>query len=147
MGYGRGEYGQRGYGGSSFEAGGPTLGATDPLNGATGVDPTTPVTFAVSSPAGLDEFSLNVLADGFQAIVGGVFQPGYTGTIAYDPETDLTVVIATHPDFAGGPTPIDIDITDLAGNPASLNFSFDVEAIVYVTESVAVPPGPVAVIV
>lgn len=138
MGYGRGEYGQRGYGGSSFEAGGPTLGATDPLNGATGVDPTTPVTFAVSSPAGLDEFSLNVLADGFQAIVGGVFQPGYTGTIAYDPETDLTVVIATHPDFAGGPTPIDIDITDLAGNPASLNFSFDVEAIVYVTESVAV---------
>lgn len=141
MGYGRGEYGQRGFGGSSFEAGGPTLGATDPLNGATAVDPTTTVTFAVSSPAGLDEFSLNVLADGVQAIVGGVFQPGYTGTITYDPETNLTVVIATHPDFAGGATPIDIDITDLAGNPASLSFSFDVEAVVLVAESLSVSEG------
>ena len=141
MGYGRGEYGQRGYGGSSFEDGGPALGATDPLNGATLVDPFVVITFAISSPAGLDEFSLDVDLDGLQAIVGGVFQTGYGGTIVYDPETNATVVISTHPELAGGATPVDIDVTDLAGNPATLGFSFDTDLSVSVPEAVTVTEG------
>lgn len=120
MGYGVGEYGQRGYGGSSFESGGPSLVVSDPFNGETGVASTDPVTFTVDSAAGLDEFSLDVDLDGLQAIVGGVFRPGYSGTITYGPETDVVVAITGHPPFPGGPTSLDIDIVDLSGNPANI---------------------------
>lgn len=141
MSYGRGEYGQRGYGGSSFESGGPTLVTSDPLNGATGVSPTAPISFTISSPAGLDEFSLNVNVDGDQAIVGGVFQAGYSGTIVQDPETEMVVTISGHPPIAGGSTPVDIDITDLAGEQANLNFTYDTENAVILPETVTVLEG------
>ena len=124
MGYGRGDYGQRGYGGSSFEDGGPSLVTSVPLDLAVGVPSMDPVVLTIQSPAGLDEFSLNVDIDGLQAIVGGVFQPGYGGLIVYDPETDGVVTISTHPTFPGGSTAIDITLTDLAGNSASPSISF-----------------------
>lgn len=136
MGYGRGEYGQAGFGGSSFEAGGPVLVSSDPLNGAVGVLPTAPITFHIQSPAGLDEFSLNVDVDGQQAIVGGIFQPSFSGTIDQNPETDMVVTIATHPAIPGGPTPIDIFVEDLAGNSANLNFTYDTLNAVIVAEAV-----------
>ena len=124
MGYGRGDYGQRGYGGASFEDGGPSLVTSVPLDLAVGVPSMDPVILTLQSPAGLDEFSLNVDIDGLQAIVGGVFQPGYNGTIVYDPETDGVVTISTHPTFPGGSTDIDITITDLAGISAAPSISF-----------------------
>lgn len=126
MAYGRGEYGQRGYGGSSFEEGGPSLVASDPLNGAIDVPTTAAVTLTLQSAAGLDEFSLNVDLDGAQAIVGGVFQTGFAGTIIYDPETDVVVDITTHPAFIGGATTIDFSIDDLAGETFSSSISFTV---------------------
>jgi hypothetical protein len=118
MSYGKGEFGQRGFGGSSFEEGGPALNSSDPFNGETGILSNYTVTFEVESPAGLDEFSLNVDLDGNQAIVGGVFQSGYGGTIVYDPETTGVVTISTHPPFPGGSTDCDIAIEDLAGGGA-----------------------------
>lgn len=136
MGYGVGDYGERGYGGSSFEAGTPQIDSSNPLNGDIDVDANATVTFTVSSDSGLDEFSLDVDLDGTPAIVGGVFQPSYDGTIVYDPETTVTVTISTHPLFPGGPTPIDIDITDLAGHAASLNFTFSVADAVIAAETI-----------
>lgn len=138
MSYGQGEYGQRGFGGSSFETGGPTLVSSDPINGATGVSPVATITFTLSSTAGLDVFLLNVDVDGEQAIVGGVFQAGYSGTIVQDPETDMVVTISGHPPLPGGATPVDIDITDLAGQQANLGFSYDTVDAVLLPESVTV---------
>jgi len=138
MGYGRGEYGQAGFGGSSFETGGPVLVSSDPLNGATGVSPTATVSFHLQSPAGLDEFSLDVNIDGLQAIVGGVFRPGYSGTIVQDPETDMVVTISGHPGIGGGATPVDISILDLAGNPATPSFSFTTSDLVTSAQSILI---------
>jgi hypothetical protein len=134
MGYGVGEYGQRGYGGSSFEEGGPSLISSDPPNGSSGWAEDVPVTFVVESPAGLDPYSLGVTVEGAQAIVGGVFQAGYTGTVVYDPETSVTVIIATHPAFSGV-IPVNISIKDLAGIAATPSFSFESDIIVGVNET------------
>lgn len=137
MGYGRGEYGQAGFGGSSFEEGGPVLVSSDPLNGASGVAPTASITFHLQSPAGLDEFSLNVNVNGQQAIVGGVFRPSFSGTIVQNPETDMVITIPSHPAIPGGPASVAIFVKDLAGNSASLNFTFSVITSVIVAESLS----------
>jgi len=135
MAYGKGEYGERGFGGSSFETGGPTVASSDPFNGETGVDPSATVSLTIQSTAGLDLNTLNVDLDGIQAMVGGEFLPGYTGTVTQDVETAIEVVFATHQSFPGGATPIDIDISDLAGLTGPLSFSFTVDSVVDAAET------------
>lgn len=141
MGYGRGEYGQRGYGGSSFETGGPSLVTSVPLNGAIDVPVTDPISLTIQSAAGLDEFSLSVDIEGEQAIVGGVFQSGYSGTIVYDPETDVIITISTHPLFAGGSTTVDFAIDDLAGESFSSSIMFTAIDNAVVSETLTLTEG------
>jgi len=129
MAYGQGEYGQRGYGGSSIEPGGPSLTSTDPA-GVTALAQDGPIEFVVDSLAGLDEFSLDVTLAGMQAIVGGVFQPGYRGSIVYDPETSLTVIFTRHP-FLPAKTTADITVVDLAGNSASMTYELFLPGNIY----------------
>lgn len=137
MAYGQGEYGQRDYGGSSFEAGGPQLVSSDPLNGADDVASNATVTFVIGSEAGLDLNTLTLAVDGVQAIVGGVFLTGYAGSISFlDDETQVEVVLSTHPAFDFTEISFDIGITDLAGEAAALNFSFEVPFII--SESVTI---------
>lgn len=123
MAYGTGEYGQSEFGGSSFEAGGPNLVSSDPPNGSYGVAKNDTVTLVIASEAGLDLNTLSVTFDGDPAIVGGLFQPGYSGSITQNPETNVTIFIGTHPDFSGY-TSVDIYITDNAGLSAVLNVLF-----------------------
>ena len=129
MAYGQGEYGQRGFGGSSIEPGGPSLTLTVPPE-ATAIEQDDPILFQVDSLAGLDEFSLDVTFSGAQVIVGGVFQPGWTGSVTYDPETSLTVIVTSHPPLPAS-TAISITITDLAGNSAVMVYDLFLPNIIY----------------
>jgi len=144
MSYGQGEYGQQGYGGSSYESGGPQLVSSDPPDSGTGVNVDTPIEMVLASPASLDLNTLNVDIDGAQAIVGGVFQAGYTGTIDQDPETEMVVTILTHPQFPVSDVTVDITITDLAGLLATPSFTFtagQLEETVTLAETAAVTVG------
>lgn len=138
MAYGQGEYGHRGFGGSSFEPQGPQLTASEPANGATNVLGSAPLSFTVESASGLDINTLRVLLNGTLIVLAEDFQPGYTGTQAQETEPELTITFASHPSFDAGSNQVDIFITDLAGNAATLGFVFSSEILVGVADSVSV---------
>ena len=138
MAYGQGEYGQRGYGGVSFEEGAPQLTSSSPFSGEGSVDPSAVLILQIDSTAGLDPNTLYVTVEGVQFIAGGVFLAGSTGTLALNPETSLTVTVATHPPFGGGSNLVEVAIIDLSGDPLSTSFSFTSDTSVAVGETLSI---------
>lgn len=127
MPYGTGEYGTGGFGSFSFDQTGPSPVVSDPLNGAVSVPLAQIISFTLTSPAGLDPNSLDVDLNGAQAIVGGVFRPGFSGTIVFEGE-DCDVAISTNPGLLDGRlNTVAISITDLAQLSATPSFSFNVD--------------------
>lgn len=77
----------------------PILLSENPSNGSFGVDPTALLSFIVDGISSVPILgTLNVLINNFPAIVNGVFQPGYLGSISLV-GTKLGVVNASHPRF------------------------------------------------
>lgn len=134
MSYGTGNYGQSGYG-SSFTDGAPSLVSSVPVNGAVNIPSSTLLEFTLSANAGLDEYSLNATLETAQAIVGGVFQPGYTGTLTFT-ETTLVVVFTSQPDMSVGPTTLHLEVSDLAGTAGTFDVTFDVDSTLAGAETV-----------
>lgn len=137
MSYGRSEYGQSGYGGASFEAGGITLVSSIPANAAAGIAPAATVTITLNAPAGIDEYTLDVDFDSNRVIAAGAFTPGNNGTLTYT-ETGLTIVVSTHPAFAAGPNTVTVRATDNAAVAGVVTFGFTVGEIAAVGESLTV---------
>lgn len=115
-------YGTGGYG-SSTPGGGPFLVESSPYLGETGVAQNATVSFVVDSSAGVDPLLLNVSLDGAQAILGGVFLPGFAGTIDTD-GTALNVAITSHPMFSGVFVGVAVEATDYASVSNMIGFSF-----------------------
>lgn len=108
---------------------GPTISAQAPTG--TGVLRTADVYFEVDDEAGgsgVDLTSLAVDVGGENAIIAGSFQPGWSGTITADGSGgfDVTIDKATdHGSFAT--VQVDVSVSDLDANPATDNWSFQVE--------------------
>lgn len=109
---------------------------TDPLPapGATGVLVDTDITFTVLDDvggSGIDQTTIDVTIEGDDAIIDGVFQPGYTGSIVAN-GNGFDVVINPDIDLPGSTT-IDVVVfaEDLAVPPNSITFpwSFTTEFI------------------
>jgi len=90
------------------------------------------ITVAITSMAGTDTTTLNLdltdpLAAVFNVIIGGVFQAGYTGTIATDATTGVvTVTVETAPIMMPGLWTVDVDVDDLIGENNAFSWTFTV---------------------
>lgn len=123
MSYGKDTYGQNAYGGRGYDGSGPSLKSSVPADGQTGVADDAIITIVLTSPSGIDVDTIDVSINGAQAVVGGGFQPTFTGIVGTDVE-DCIIVISAHPEFLAGWNTIDIGVTDNAAAHADLSFTF-----------------------
>jgi hypothetical protein len=124
MTFGSGTYGQNPYGGYGYDGIGPYLKSSVPVNLATKVARFNTIVLVLSSLSGIDVAKLDVTINGTQAIVGGVFQPLFAGTIEADVE-DCSVTITSHPLFEIGSNTVTIAVTDGAILSATPSITFD----------------------
>lgn len=113
MSYGVDTYGQNPYGGSGFGAG-PSLKSSVPASNETEVNRSGSLILVLTSENGIDTNTLSVVINGTPAIVAGIFQAGFAGTIDLDVE-DCTVTISTHPLFLTGMNATAIQAVDNSG--------------------------------
>jgi hypothetical protein len=77
-----------------------------PLANAFGVAYNAPVSFSLSPVTAITSSNVNVVLDGLFAVITGIFQPGYTGTVVQDTLGTVTVTILTHPAFSHTRVPV-----------------------------------------
>lgn len=102
----------------------PVITAVSPVAGGVGVSVGTSIVFTVEDAVGADELTIDVDIAGVPAIVDGVFQAGFSGTIVTAlPITTVTITPAAP--FASYQTVnVSAYAEDTSGNPASLSWSF-----------------------
>lgn len=102
----------------------PTITIGSPSSGASGVPVTTSISFTLNDDVGIDNTSINVSVDDVSAIIMGVFQPGFSGTIS-PPGTSVTVSITPAVPFASfQAVAVDVVAQDNASNTSTLSWSF-----------------------
>lgn len=108
----------------------PIITSQNPLPGATDVPVSTNILFTVEDDLAVNELSLNVSVAGTPAIVGGVFQPGFTGSIST--VASITSVIID-PDVSFDSyedVMVSVTAEDTSGNTSSLSWSFICEDLI-----------------
>ncbi len=98
-----------------------------PGNGDTGVSPMVGVSFAVTScVSDIDRDSLNVTVDGEDAIVNGIFQPGYNNLSYIENWSPQDLYVSAVRDGVLPSQLVEVTITasDMAGNSGNWNYSF-----------------------
>lgn len=104
----------------------PVISAMSPTG--TGVAKDSPVYFETddnSGGSGVDSDTLLVSIGGIDAIVGGVFQVGWSGTITSDGTGGFDVTIYKDTDFTSYSTVVvDVYVEDFLANSATENWSF-----------------------
>jgi hypothetical protein len=108
---------------------GPIISANTPTG--SGISKTTSIYFEADDEAlgsGVDSATLAVDVDGANAIIGGVFQSGFSGTITPDGSGGYDVTINKTGDYPSyGSIAVDVSVDDNDGNTGVLSWSFDVE--------------------
>jgi hypothetical protein len=105
---------------------GPTIDNNFPVG--TGVDKNANVTFSIHDPdSGVDADTINVVVGGQNAIVDGVFQGGFSGSIT--PSIDgYDVIVDKATSYASFTTiSVSVSVDDNEGNPGAAGWSFTVE--------------------
>lgn len=116
---------------SAFGAGGtasydvPALLSSVPVNGATNVNPASPIEFLLYADAGIDLLSLKVFLDGKLALVGSTFQTGFAGTISTNPD-GTTIYFTSHLAFNQPTVDAVIEVADELGHFSVFSLSFTI---------------------
>jgi hypothetical protein len=122
-------------GSESLDVGPPFVSNRFPTPGSVGVPVDTDVSFTVLDNvggAGVDQNSIDVTIEGVDAIIDGVFQAGFTGSIVAN-GNGFDVTVNPDVDFPGSLTvDVDVFVADLAVPPNTVNDSWD-----FTTEAVA----------
>jgi hypothetical protein len=135
---GRGTAGTAPVGSWSDDPTGPSISTFTPANGDLAVPDNATITIVWTAPDGIDPFSLQVTVAGQPAVAGGSFYSGsYGGSISVDANT-ATIVISTHPAFAGGSTTVSTSATDLEANNQSASVTFQAVITVNVSDTVTI---------
>ena len=122
---------------STIEVNPPVILNLNPAADATDVDPLTSIVFEMhdTGGTGVDVNALDVFVDGQDAILDGVFQPGYSGSIVEDVIIDeftlqfdgYVITINKDIPYAPGATGnVEIDGYDAYGSVTNLKYSFSV---------------------
>jgi len=135
---GRGTAGTAPVGSWSDDPTGPSISTFTPANGDLAVPDNATITIVWTAPDGIDPFSLQVTVAGQPAVAGGSFYSGsYGGSISVDANT-ATIIISTHPDFAGGSTTVSTSATDLEANNQSASVTFQAIVTVAVSDTITI---------
>jgi hypothetical protein len=109
----------------------PVLSSQSPTGSEEDPDVTVSVSFTDDmgiSATGIDVVLTDPSNDTHNAVVSGVFQTGYSGSLPSEGATSGSVTVSTHPYFAEGSWTSDIDITDQGSLTGNKNWSFTVVA-------------------
>ena len=122
-------YGSSSYGSSSYGGATPTspliLVSSDPVAGSSGNAPDADLSFVIESSGLIVTDTISVTVNGVPAILLGVFQTGFSGTITGT--TQITVTFTTHPLFAGAEVIVSVEATDDDANEGVVGFAFEIE--------------------
>lgn len=102
-----------------------TLYSSIPVSDATGVAQNAGVVFTLEATYTVDPLSIDVVIEGEQAILGGIFQTGFTGTIVQN-GTQAVVTFLTHLVFDQTEVDILIKASDGNGDEGSLTLSYSI---------------------
>jgi hypothetical protein len=112
----------------------PALGSGSPTGA--GNTPNSVVSISFTDDNGISASSIDVDLTSpssivSHAIINGVFQSGFSGTLPSDLETSGNIIISTHPLLSEGSWEVDVYIEDDEAESDSANWSFDIEFIQY----------------
>jgi len=125
MTYGQNPYGRTPWGGD-LSADGFTLVAADPVPFETGVLPTATISFTLHTSGEFDPSTLGVDVNGTAAIIGGQFQPTFSGSITYT--VGFVEVVINQPGLPkGDQTTIDLSVALFGAALGSLSYLFYVD--------------------
>jgi hypothetical protein len=126
-GYGVSPYGAFPYGGGgSTSSGAPFLVESNPVHGSANNEKSGAITFTLEADGGVLPASLDVWLLGETALVDGVFQAGYAGSLVVNGD-QLYVTISTHPLIAAAKADVVIYAESTAFVGGYLSFWFLVE--------------------
>ena len=100
----------------------PTISGFSPVNGSTGVAKSTNLSFTLDDDIwGVDSSTLDVIIDGHNAIIDGVFLNGFIGTITSDGHLGYSVTINPDTDFLyGKEIGVSLSFSDEVSNTTSV---------------------------
>jgi len=107
----------------------PSLGAGSPTGSSERPDVTISISWTDAegiSAAGTDVFLTDPDTVVHNAVVNGVFQTGYSGTVPADDDVSGTIEVSTHPSLAPGLWTVDTSIEDQGGLGDATNWTFTV---------------------
>ncbi len=124
MSFGTGEFGSSlSFGGITYEGDGPFLLSAYPGPGDTAVAQDTSYTLVVDSANVVDPMFIDISVLGRQAIVGGLFQAGWAGSILQD-GSSVVISITSSPLIESSPTYVEIRALDGLGVQAVITYEF-----------------------
>ena len=106
----------------------PIINVLSPAPGSIDIPQGASIQFTATDEADVDGYSLNVSISGISAVLAGVIQPGFSGTIDKTYETTYTQIAATlTPDLPFGSyehVVVDMSISDTSENNSTLSWEF-----------------------
>jgi len=106
----------------------PFIGALSPAPGFGYADANTPISFVLDDgTSGVDNTTIDASIDGVDAIINGVFQSGYVGSIVSISSTAYRITIQPLSNLSAGDRSVSVYCEDQYANPFSYTYSFTVK--------------------